>query len=375
MSLEPLGQLVGHKAPVGSLSVAADGVTALSSSEDGTIRLWDLRTHRSVRAVRVAEALGERLGVESALGCCAFVDPGEPTWALVAAAGPRLLIFDLRASTQVIVAGPAAASASLIDDINDFAVTVGLLAAPLDTGEIALLSLPELRLVRMLGAGGSGHGNIVGCCRFRAGGSELFTGGFDKQLAFWDPRNGKLRQKLDASDLLPPEEPGGDAAAPTLNPPFVLSLAVGPGEELGVGLGDGSVLALAAGRLPKSGLPAPWAVVRAHAHAADCVAWLGGSPKPLLCSAGRDRALRLWAPDTEGGSRSSASSASGRRRGGRSSAATAAADDEEVAPPVGLGPVASLALEEKPSALAAGTGEELLLADTAGHVTLIRARR
>ena len=45
-----LGALVGHTRPVTCLAIAPDGYTLLSGSEDGTVRMWDVRNGQSLRS-------------------------------------------------------------------------------------------------------------------------------------------------------------------------------------------------------------------------------------------------------------------------------------------------------------------------------------
>jgi len=328
------------------------------------LRLWDLRgPPRAVRAVFVEPAEevfhhheGPSVSETSrtmALGSCAFLDPRDPGSVVLVAIGNELQAFDLRSSDKVLLRGAPAACMSAGDDLNDFSVSPDgrVIAAPTDAGEIVIVSGTDLTAIRTLKGG---HQNIAGCARFRADGAELFSGGFDERLVLWDPSNGKLRCKLEAKRLLPNKDVAEvGATLQIVNPPFVLSLAVGSNNELGVGLGDGSILVLPHERKAPRGA-ASWNVMSAHTAPVDAVAWLhpigAGSHQPLLISAGRDRALRLWPVDLR----------TSRRR------------DSEPEPPQA---VAVSSLREKPNAVACLGGDVVLVADTSSDVTVVRVRQ
>ena len=88
----PAAQLVatwqGHKASVHAITVAADGKRALSASEDGTLRIWNIATGTS----EVVCEYGERVWA------AAFLPAGDR----VVAGGHdgRLAIFDARTASR-----------------------------------------------------------------------------------------------------------------------------------------------------------------------------------------------------------------------------------------------------------------------------------
>jgi WD40 repeat protein len=263
--------------------------------------------------------------------------------------------------------------ARVADDVNDFAVDpqAGAVAVPTDTGDIELLALADLSPLRTLQGG---HSNIAGCARFRGDGGELFSGGFDERLVLWDPSNGKRRSVLAAKELLP-DEASAEVGTTTqiLNPPFILSLAVGPQDSLAVALGDGSLVALPydQGRPPRG--DAPWKARGGHSAPADAIAWLvpaapGAKASPTLASAGRDCMLRLWAV---GAPQRQPSRKQTRRKGYPSASAAASANtDEEDS----TKPLASVSLREKPNSLAAASDGIFLVADTSSELTVFGLR-
>lgn len=357
------------------LAVAASGDTALSSSEDGTLRVWDLRSRRGVRAIVPPQPAGSAAPCGT-FGSCAFGNPADPFTSVLVASGPELFAFDLRGSA-IVSRAPPTLSAQLADDINDFAVSPdgGLVAVPCDDGSVELLSLSDLQRQRTLRGG---HQNICSAARYRASGGELVTGGFDQRLLLWDPANGKLRAKHDARELFPAEESDEQPNPNQLvNPPFVLGLAAdGISDSVAVALGDGAVLVLLGGQRQQR-RETPWVVPQAHAAATDGVTWLG-SGSSLLASAGRDRALRLWA--VEGASPSSRGAAGRRRKGGRDVAAVGGYRDQgfcgdaDVVDASCPKPVAQVQLVDKPNALAAGP-TLVLVADTSSDVMLLQVRQ
>jgi len=335
-------QLRGHRGPVGGICVDGAGQTALSSSEDGTLRIWDLRTHRSVRAITVPSS-------DVALGVCAFRDRGKPLDVVIAAADKTLLAFDLRGSDRVIYSGSPAARGVASDDVGDFDVSEdgSMVACPTDAGTVELLSSDDLTLLKTLSGG---HDNVASVARFRKGRSELVSGGFDEHVAQWDPKTSKLRHRLPVREWLEKAEVGTDGVTQICNPPFVLALAVGAGEQLAAGLGDGTLLVF-----PRGKLGAPSWMACGHRHACDAVVWLGKTEEQVLASAGRDLTLRLW--DAR---------AAPPPRLAKRKAAQAPGPQSPV-------PTASLSLGEKVNGLVA-SGHILLLAEVGGHVSLVTCR-
>lgn len=377
--LQGVGVLKGHKSAVVGLCVASAGDAALSSSEDGTLRLWDLRTRRGVRAIIAVPPESSGSAKDDpcgALGSCAFVNPSEPYAAVLVASGSALLAYDLRGSNQVVCKGPPSAKASASDDINDFAVSPdgSIVAAPCDEGTIELFSTMDLKPLRTLKGG---HQNICGVARFRADGNELLSGGFDQQVLLWDPSSGKLRSKYEVRELLPADDPEGESNPNQLvNPPFVLGFASGGVDDsLGVALGDGGILVLPGGRRPHRG-EAPWAVPQAHAAATDAVSWLGPG-SPLLASLGRDRILRIWNVDLNRGRGSSGSGGKRNKGGSRGGAAAGAAGyaggdgSSEAVEPRFPAAAAEMGFADKPNALAAGR-DVVLVADTSSEVKVLQ---
>merc|ERR1712137_335975 len=105
-------------------------------------------------------------------------------------------------------------------------------------------------------------------------------------LVLWEPKSGKRRSILECRDILPPEEVA--TTNQIFNPPFILSLAVGPQDSLAIALGDGSLAAFPQdpqGKPPRG--EAPWKARDAHSAPADAVAWLssvdaGAKDAPIL---------------------------------------------------------------------------------------------
>jgi len=235
-------------------------------------------------------------------------------------------------------------------------------AVPTDAGDICLLATGDLSPIHILQGG---HSNIAGSARFRGEGIELLTGGFDERLILWDPRNGKRRSILECREILPPEEVA--ASNQIFNPPFILSLAVGSQQSLAIALGDGSLAAYPYEQGKPLRGEAPWKARGAHSAPADAVAWLepasgGAKAAPTLVSAGRDCALHVWAVE-----------APRRQQTRRKNKGSAAVKDEE--DDQGPKPLASIALREKPNALATASDGLVLVADVTSEVAIFKMRK
>lgn len=197
----PLRVLLGHDGPVAGLA-ARDGVIA-SASWDGTVRLWAadgtarvLEGHRGTvnavtfRADGVPVSAGfdgtiRAWGPDEVIGEFAF-----PQNALAALPDGGLAAAGVDGTVRVIApAGPVREVLSLGRPVVALAVNAAgtLLAAASLGGSVAVLGLPEGRLLHML----DGPGTPVWSVAFDADGRTLWTGGADRRVRRWDALAGR----------------------------------------------------------------------------------------------------------------------------------------------------------------------------------------
>lgn len=404
--LQPCGELRGHSDSINCLDASADGASLglASASDDGSVRLWDLASGRSTRAMMLPEgaaAQGVVLGRgEGPAAHCAF-----------AASDRTVCAYDLRAP-GIVLRQPAQRVGDAHDEVGQLALSEdgAFLAAADDAGAVHVFDLAAGRPPVVL----HGHDTICASVAFRPRrdlppdglGLQLCSGGMDARCIHWDASAGR---PVSEWALTPAEgggsgQPGGgsggegheagaDYVAPTsFNPRFVHGLSYSPdGRAVAVALGDGAIELRDA---DTGGLLASRSAHRAATSQAHFTtlrepgAPLDGADRLVLLTAGDDRRLRLWAAEGLGASRAaadaaaaaSADGAAGKRRkggpGGRDVTTACGGGERHAAsggggPFVGLSPLGETDLPDKPNWVAQ-VGSAVCVADTSSVVRLYR---
>lgn len=249
----------GHRDSVNTLLV--DDVKhpniLVSGSDDGTSRLWDVRSCRTTQCVNVIRALRlsisdrnvypEAVGVNSA----AFGSNQEP-FLLHLAVANKILSFDLRNSSLILDSLSKEILQANDEEINAIHIHPGrrssFLAAPDDSGIVKIYDLEQQRVYKTLQYQ---HTNICTAAVFRPNSPwDLVSGGMDGYLLFWDFCRGRLKHKIDLHAGMHQLEksevrstaPSDTKSSQTYNPPLVYSIAfTSQGKTFAAGLGDGSI--------------------------------------------------------------------------------------------------------------------------------------
>ena len=224
-------ELRGHRGAVLALAAApqADTPTLLSGGEDGTVRLWDLRTQKSFCA---GFAGGPVTSVTFG------IEPDART--VVAATGGSVVEFDMRNGDQVIYKSPSRTFDCGEPEVNGVAVhgQGRFVAAAADDGRVHVIERSTGRPQRRFR---TTHDNvrlnyifgllliaaqIASCVRFRPGRTwEVLSGGLDCKLIRWDFSKGTPLQSFDLGAVTRTESA---SSAPMLNPPGVNALGTIP---------------------------------------------------------------------------------------------------------------------------------------------------
>lgn len=259
MATPPLVALRGHRGSVNALAADERQLphVVASGGDDGSCRLWDVRSGRATRSVNVRRALGvassrelraSLAGAElraaegaaedeAAVHSLAFADNAL----LLAAAGNKVLSFDLRSEALVLDCAAREPLQESDDEVNSIAVHPGkarrYLSVPDDSGDVRVYDLETHRVFKTLRGQ---HANICSAAPFRPSGApwDLVSAGLDGFVLFWDFSRGRLKFKIDLNLGVETAASG----AQLFNPPLVHALEFAPnGKTLAAALGDASV--------------------------------------------------------------------------------------------------------------------------------------
>jgi len=229
---EPINVLKGHKGPVSCLSLSPSGNLLVSGSQDATVRIWNLKTGKVIKAIKdcFKNDKGENSDISSV--CFSTVNENE----LFVASNHRIYFFDLTESPMIILKENFIYDFNL-DEINEIKVndTGNYLAACDDFGVIYIVDLETKKLLKKPH---NGHDNICTCVEFRPKNKwEVWSGGMDCKLFKWDISRGiptrnynMLNVNINSKNIQ------------MVNPPFVHRISISSdGHTIAVGLGDGSI--------------------------------------------------------------------------------------------------------------------------------------
>ncbi|KAG6960793.1 hypothetical protein JG688_00009414 [Phytophthora aleatoria] len=244
----------GHRDSVNTLLCEDDvhpNVLA-SGSDDGTCRLWDVRTTRVTKCFNVKKALGTDNVDDSAVNSLAFgkASAGAERAYVYVAAGSKVLTFDMRQPALIVDCADRELFQHNEDEINVLSRHPGkqgkFLSAPDDTGDICVYDLESHHLFKTLRGQ---HTNICSAALFRPNAPwDLVSGGMDGLLLFWDFSRGRVKFSIDLKTGVnglgnsASVEEAGSGTQQMFNPPLVHSLAFAPnGKSFAAGLGDASI--------------------------------------------------------------------------------------------------------------------------------------
>ncbi|HEX5052628.1 MAG TPA: protein kinase [Planctomycetota bacterium] len=243
---------------VRELAIDPAGAHLVSSSANGTVKVWDLTTHREVQAQLERSDVEMRDSVPEV----AFLDGGERVVAIGRQRDARVRIWDAasgRLDFQVPLQVPALFAAAVSPRGDQAAI-----GAP--DFSIHLVDLGAIRDLGELGR----HADDLRALAFSADGSRLVSGSEDGTIEIW---NVAERQKQ------------GNALH-VASPVRSLAIALQPELLVAVGLEDGSVLRFAG--------PSERPLEPLIGHRGAVYALAFDRDGTLLASASFDKTVRIW---------------------------------------------------------------------------------
>ena len=253
--------LRGHRGSVNTLDHSPKESTLLSGSDDGTARVWDLRSQRSELAIVVPSVDGSNEVTSVAFHPAGRDDAKTHDTTVYLSVGNRIYGYDLRNAKSPIIRECDICLSGIMeneDEINQivFSGTGGngkvRIAAADDCGDVRVSDAVPYKL----SPGGktsndkrqkqrcqvlqhAKDGSAMATCaafRPRCSGQDLVTGGTDCAIHLWDisrPRRPSYSVHISGDDT---------GASQVCNPPMVFDLSFSPsGKFLAAGLGDGTV--------------------------------------------------------------------------------------------------------------------------------------
>jgi WD40 repeat protein len=207
--------LTGHSAPVRSVAVSADGMLAVSGSDDGTVQVWDLATARRVRelvsgtrrAVLTGHSGPVRSVAVSADGMLAVSGSDDGTvrvWDLAIGSQPSPTAVEPDSMLAVTADGTFAlkegengtvlvwnkvtdCEVARLDKQSDPAPPMvitqdNMVAIAVNANALVVWDLPSRRPQAQL----VGHRGPVSCLTVTADGTMAISGGIDRTVRVWD---------------------------------------------------------------------------------------------------------------------------------------------------------------------------------------------
>jgi WD40 repeat protein len=265
-----LSTLKGHTAAVNDVVVSDRAQIFATASEDGTVRIWDQRTDKSVKCYREffsspPQLVRFSLEKDNSL----FVADENFVYELDLAAEGVLIRAPLRSIDRGSAGGM---------DISALAVGLGgRLAVGGDDGAVCVFDTNDTTGTGPVAKLEGSHTNLVGSIAVGSN-HTAYTGGFDSLLVSWDTQSGHELKSFNF----------GGCYAGNTNPPFIHSLSLVSLEQehdayLLCALGNGRICLMNSGDLT------PVASVEASGGMVSSMFSKGNR----VCSAGT-RLIKIW---------------------------------------------------------------------------------
>lgn len=171
-STKPMAELKGHSGPVKKARWSPINSNMLATaSNDGTMKIWDVRTGRAASSV----------GTKAAAECMSWSPKGN--YIAVGNAKDVTMVFDVRRSAGSATIASYPASRMVYDVEWDRSERFLLLAS--NAGTVDVVKFPDMKKVHVIRA----HSQYCYCVEVGRNGRYIATGGADSLVQLWDTRN------------------------------------------------------------------------------------------------------------------------------------------------------------------------------------------
>jgi WD40 repeat protein len=176
-----VGRLVGHTEPVDALAFSLDGAMLASTSEDRTVRIWNVDTHDCIRVLECGSEISR-----SSCDSVAFSPSGKIV--ISGTTHCKVIVWNIdKSDCTAVTYGHTRHVFAVAISYND-----KLYACGSYDGLVRLCSLETGICTNVL----SGHHAAVVCVAFSPNGKLLASGSRDTNACLWDVQTGVCLRRL-----------------------------------------------------------------------------------------------------------------------------------------------------------------------------------
>mmetsp|Transcript_7770 Transcript_7770/g.14838 ORF Transcript_7770/g.14838 Transcript_7770/m.14838 type:complete len:305 (-) Transcript_7770:32-946(-) len=260
-----LAELRGHRDSVNSVSIYENSLA--SGSDDGTVRLWDLR--RNLTMMRVTDPSFAKRDPVSNVHLAS-------EHKLYCSVANKLYLFDLRKAHSVSLAESEGIIAHTLDEINQIAYRDSKVVMPDDNGTLTFLDTDVFSFALE-----SVHTNICSSFAFSPDSTKGISGDYDSVALLIDVESGRIEKRLILDQVV---------GKSSVNPPYICSVDWSA-NGVALALGDGHVVIY-----DEDCYESPSIILEAHLSRVFFTAWANFASNFLL-TISNDPNIAVWEGD------------------------------------------------------------------------------
>lgn len=219
-------KLSGHKKCINGIDLSYSDTLLASASDDCSVRIWDTRSCRVTKSISKC--------FSAPVDVVLFDSRSEH--AIFCSSNTSIYSFDLRSDAVILTESALSVEGLTQDTISAMsqAPSGGQIAVCDDAGDVQILDIADRACSARFPSAHSSIGSAVCWTTDKT----VLSGGFDCTANMWDCASRASIFSLNFSDM---QVQTGIGAPPSLNPPYVHSIAVLDRDSTACALGDGSV--------------------------------------------------------------------------------------------------------------------------------------